>query len=304
LILPLLALLSLTASAAACQRGPTSPDQAPTFPVGTSEQVITVQGQERTFRIHRPATLPAAAPLVLMLHGGFGTGEQAEQAYGWSELADREQFVVAYPDGRDRAWNAGGTCCGKPAERGDDDVAFLTALVDTIGARLSIDPARVYSTGMSNGGLMSYRLACDTTLFAAIGPVAGTLLGECDGAAPISVLHIHGTEDTRVRYLGGVGEGVAKIDGPAIPALNAQWRATANCAAPTLTTEGLVATSIATCPNGRTVELISIAGAGHQWPGSERKPALERLLDVDPPSPAVDATQALWAFFKAHPKSA
>lgn len=127
-------------------------------------------GQDRTYLVHVPAGLSGAAPLVLMLHGGYGTGAQAERSYGWDALADQDHFVVAYPDGLDRAWNSGGGCCGKAARRDVDDVAFLTAVVADVEARVPVDPARVYAAGMSNGAMMAYRLACDSDVFAAIGP--------------------------------------------------------------------------------------------------------------------------------------
>ena len=108
--------------------------------------------------------------------------------------------------------------------------------------------------------------------------------------------------DTRIRYNGGEGEGTAHIDGPAIPALNATWRAIDGCGAPNVTTSGVVTTSIANCPNGRTVELITIDGAGHQWPGAPGKPLIQKLLGTDPPSTALNATSTIWQFFAQHHK--
>ena len=120
---------------------------------------------------------------------------------------------------------------------------------------------------------MAYTLACHTTIFAAIGPDSATELGSCPAPAPLSVIHIHGTADKNIPYQGGEGDGVAHIDGPAVPAVNACWRGIDHCAAPVITTAGVVTTSTATCPAGRTVELITIAGAGHQWPGAIPEPA-------------------------------
>jgi len=189
----------------------------------------------------------------------------------------------------------GGDCCGIPGRTGVDDVAFLVQVVATLRSRVPVDPARVYATGISNGGLMAYRLACDTTVFAAIGPDSATQLGPCPTPAPISIIHIHGTADRNIPYQGGTGDGVAHIDGPAVPALVAQWRTVDGCAAPAVTASGPVTTSVAGCPSGRAVELITIDGAGHQWPGSRRAGAL------DPPSTALDATATIWSFFAAHP---
>lgn len=272
------------------------------IPAGDSTQKISVDGRNRTFHLYRPATLDSPAALVVVLHGGWGSGTQAEKDYHWDDTANSGHFLVVYPDGVDRAWNAGGGCCGPPAASNVDDVAFVSQLVASIEKQVTVDQNRVYATGISNGGLMAYRLACDTTIFAAIGPDSATLLGPCPKPAPISVLHIHGTADQNIPYNGGPGNGLAHINGPAVPALLATWRGVDGCAAPAVTVSGAVTTSIADCPAGRTVELITIAGAGHQWPGAASNPVADRLLGLDPVSTALDATSTYWRFFASHHK--
>ena len=278
----------------------------PGIPVGPSSHSLQAGGLTRTFHMYRPAGLGGASPLVVMLHGGYGDGAQAERAYNWDAQADAGRFVVAYPDGMDRAWNAG-TCCGIPKNRDIDDVGFVTAMVGAIEAQLPIDPARVYVTGMSNGAMMALRLACQTELFAAVAPVAGTLLTDCSHATPASVLQIHGTADDRVPFDGGPGKartltGAPNVDGPSVPAVNATWRGIDACGALQTSTAGVVTTQTADCPQGRTVELISVAGAGHQWPGGVPSPLAQRLGDLPPPSTAVNATDTIWRFFAAHPR--
>jgi polyhydroxybutyrate depolymerase len=256
-----------------------------------------VDGSERDYLL----TVPDAEgplPLVIVLHGGFGSAEQARDSYGWDAVAAREGFAVAYPDGLGRAWNAGGGCCGRSGREGVDDVAFIESLVAELEDRLAIDADRIFVAGMSNGALMSYRLACDTDLFAAIGPVAGTMLGDCAGPAPVSVLHIHGDADTSVRMDGEQGGGPAAIDGPPVAGVIASWQAVDGCDPASASEANGVTTTIAECPDGRTVELVVVAGAGHQWPGSERvRPGAAE------PSDALDATEALWAFFAAHQRA-
>ena len=282
--------------------GPPPSSAAPVLPVGSSTHSIEVGGVTRTYIAYRPAALPAAAPLVVMLHGGFGRATQAEDYYGWDAEADQEHFLVAYPDGLNHAWNTGGGCCGTPGRTGADDVGFITAMVAAIERQVPVDRDRVYATGISNGGIMSYTLACHTSVFAAIGPDSATELGSCPDPRPLSVIHIHGTADTRIPYQGGEGKGVAHIDGPPVPSLNARWRGIDHCAAPAVTAAGTVTTSTATCPGGRAVELITIAGAGHQWPGSAPRPLIQKLLGTDPPSTVLNATQVIWQFFAAHPR--
>jgi polyhydroxybutyrate depolymerase len=252
------------------------------FVEGTSVHTLSVGGHDRIYRLYKPKGLPASAPLVLVLHGGFGNAAHAERAYGWDELADSSKFIVAYPDGVNRAWNVNGAgCCGRPAKEGIDDVGFITAAVADIERNVSVDASRVYAAGMSNGGMMDYTLACDTGIFAAIGPVSGTQLDPCHSPHPTSVMHIHGTKDPLVPYPGGPGHGFVHLDGPPIPKLNAFWRNVDHCGAPATTTSGSVATSTAGCPDSRSVVLITVDGGGHEWPDF--------------------ATAKLWQFFAAHP---
>lgn len=302
-VLSMLLILVALATVGGCgQRAMGAPANG--IPVGRSDQTLQAGGADRTYHLYRPGNLSGAAPLVVMLHGGYGDGLQAERADNWDAEADGGHFVVAYPDGVDRAWNAG-TCCGIPKNRDIDDVGFITSMVAAIGAQIPIDPARIYVTGMSNGAMMALRLGCQSDVFAAIAPVAGTLLTDCSRAVPTSVLQIHGTADDRVPYDGGPGRartvaGAPNVNGPSVPSVNQTWRAIDGCPAPVTSAAGDVTTQIADCPDGRTVELISVAGAGHQWPGGQPSPLAQRLGDIPPPSTALNATDTIWSFFNAH----
>jgi polyhydroxybutyrate depolymerase len=278
------------------------PDAVSGIPLGSSTHVLELGGYTRTFHLYRPPGLLEPAPLVVMLHGGFGTGLQAERSYGWDAQALAGQFVVAYPDGFARAWNTGGGCCGQPAARGIDDVAFIVAMAQTIGRQIPIDPSRIYATGISNGGMMSYTLASNTEIFAAIGPVAATQLGNCPSPRPLSIVHVHGTADTRIPYAGGQGNGPARINGPAVRTVIERWRQIDGCGSESVTQHGIVTTSVATSPQGLGVDLVTIVGAGHQWPGSVGRPVLQKMLGLDPPSTAFRATEYIWHFFAHHPK--
>jgi polyhydroxybutyrate depolymerase len=279
------------ATLAGCRREEPAPSvESP--PRGSSSASLNVAGRDRAYRLYVPPELSLAAQvaLVVMLHGGFGSAAQAEQAYGWNDQADRYGFVVAYPDGLNRAWAAGGGCCGEAGRDGVDDVGFITAVVANVGVRLPVDPDRIFATGMSNGGVMSYRLACDSTLFAAIAPVAATMMGDCPAPRPLSLLHIHGLADERVRFDGDPGNGLAQVDGPDVTSVVDSWRSVGGCAPSTTSTAGRVTTAEATCPEGRAVVLVTVAGAGHEWPG--------RIAVSD----GLDATGVIWRFFAAHPR--
>ncbi|OBH67317.1 polyhydroxybutyrate depolymerase [Mycobacterium mantenii] len=274
---------------------------AQSIPVGQSSQSIESGGVSRSFHLYRPRGLTDAVPVVVMLHGGFGNGAQAERSYHWDSEADGGHFLVAYPDGRNRAWNAG-TCCGEPAHLNTDDVGFINAMVGAIEEQIPVDRARIYVTGMSNGAMMALRLGCQSDTFAAIAPVAGTLLTDCSAARQASVLQIHGTADDRVPYNGGPGKALAvngspRVDGPSVESVNATWRAIDGCGTPDSTTAGDVTTRTAGCADGRTVQLISVAGAGHQWPGGEPSPLAEKVAGIPAPSTALDATDTIWQFF-------
>jgi polyhydroxybutyrate depolymerase len=263
----------------------------------------TFGGIARTYRVYRPAALARTSPvpLVVVLHGGYGSGAGAEAGLHWDQAADAYGFVALYPDGIFRAWNAG-TCCGFPMQRQIDDLGFLTALVEQTMRDENVDSKRVYVTGISNGAMMTYRLACESRLtFAAIGPVAGTFSVPCHHPKPTSVLAIHGLTDTRVPFNGGIGTGVDKTPRLSVPDVMARWRSTDTCAPPRVREVPPVRYETSNCAAGRTVELITIAGAGHQWPGSETPPPIAvSLIGLEQPSRALDATAVLWEFFASH----
>lgn len=306
-----LVLVTLLLIAGCTARREPTPGPTPSgVAVGRSTGTLTAGGLQRTYRVYRPPNLSEPAPLVLVLHGAAGTGRQAEESYGWDAQADSGRFLAVFPDGVRRTWNVDPDCCGAAAAQDVDDVGFLTSLAGSFGPL--VDQARIYATGISNGAMMSYRLACETKIFAAIAPVSGTMINKCAGPAPLSIIAIHGTADRTIPYDGGPGkrdnQGAgarlpAKIDGPAVPSLMATWRRTDGCPTPTSTTAGSVTTSTATCPGNLAVELITIAGAGHQWPGGREAPIAQQLLGLDPPSTALQATPTIWSFFAAHPKS-
>jgi len=202
----LLALLFVAAMAhvasAFCRNNELTP--TPVDPTRT----LQFGGQARSYILHVPPSYTGKfpVPLVIDLHGFLSTAAQQASLSGFRQKSDEVGFLVAWPQGLNRSWNAL-DCCGVSFLNGVDDVGFIRALVSEIANLGYIDPSRVYVTGLSNGGAMSHRLACDAAdVFAASAPVSYPLdatPARCDPVRPITVVHFHGLNDTLVPYDGG-----------------------------------------------------------------------------------------------------
>jgi polyhydroxybutyrate depolymerase len=279
----------------ACASSGRSLDAPGHEPVTRTVTVTTAQGQ-RTAIVHHPPSALANAPLIVMLHGGFGSGQQAEQSYGWDQEADAKGFVVAYPNGVDRAWNAG-SCCGAPQSRGIDDAAFLHALTQRLIADDGVARDRVYAVGMSNGAMMTYAWACAYPHdLAGLGPVAGSLMSACSSPSPITVIAVHGTADQNVPIDGGIGpNGVTHVSNPSLEQTLAPFQHSDGCpASGTPSGTAPVAITTWTCQNGTRIVTAVITGAGHQWPGGADKPVVDKVLGLDRPDTHLNATDYLW----------
>ncbi|MCR9163659.1 MAG: alpha/beta hydrolase family esterase [Nannocystaceae bacterium] len=232
-------------------------------------QEVVVDGVTRNYNLYVPEGYDgsSATPLVLNFHG---FGSNALQQSFFSEFnvdADERGVIVAYPEGTENSWN-GGVCCGVAAEDDVDDIAFVRALVEAIEDTACVDPARVYATGMSNGGFMSHRIACEAAdIITAVGPVAGALVlpvEECTPARPIPVIHFHGTEDTLVPYEGNAA------GYPGVEASLQGWADRNGCEPVSTVTFEMDDVSCQTwdaCDDEATVTLCTLEGFGHCWPG-------------------------------------
>ena len=262
---------------------------------------IAIGGRARTYFVHTPPAYNGrkALPLVLVLHGGGQSPESAEWMSGMSIKADSENFLVAYPSGTGRlsrmpTWNSG-NCCGYALENKVDDVAFLSALIDKLKQDYSVDSKRVYVTGISNGGMMSYRLACEAAhKIAAIAPVEGAQNLECQPDGPVSVIVFHGTADGHVAFDGGTSKyqiGPARTDNSVASAVSFWAREDSCDGTPEIEKTSAVHTqTYIGCKGGTAVKLYAIQGGHHNWPGG-------RLSGNQIP-----ATDLMWAFFVEHPK--
>lgn len=281
----------------------------------TGARTIRVGGLTRTYFLRVPRNAgPGPAPLVLVFHGGGGNGPGTERLTRFSALADREGFLVAYPEGIGRNWYDGREFAGSRAHREHiDDVGFVAALLDAIPRVHPVDPHRVYATGISNGAIFSHYLAARlSSRIAAIAPVVGGIADPPEPwfrpEQPVSVLVIQGTADPLVPYHGGP---VAFGRGRIIDTDEAVRRwAAADGAAREPVEEALPAgnrrdhcggarTTYAGGRDGSEVALVRLQGGGHTWPGGAQY--LPAML-VGRVCRDFDATALIWDFFRAHPK--
>ena len=255
-------------------------------PAPGADRTVTLHTADgdRTAVVHRSGTAGPGAPLVVVLHGAGGSAADVRANLGWNGLADREGLVVAYPDGLDRTWNAGG-CCGGARDRRVDDVLFLDALVATVRRDDGTGP--VYAVGFSNGAMMSYAWACARPgMLAGIGPVAGALVVACPAPAPLTVVAVHGRLDARVPLDGGRGPSGTTF--PSLDASLAPFRAAAGCArSATPPPTAPIRVDARACAEDRSVVSVVVDDLPHAWPGAGPDAGTS-----DAPS---DATGFLWA---------
>jgi polyhydroxybutyrate depolymerase len=273
---------------------------------------VSLLDKWRTVLSYRPAGT-ARVPLVIALHGGGGKAEGMAKLSGFTALAQAEGFAVLYPDSGVKAWND-----GRPDPAGKrpttDDSAWIAALAQNAVNEGWADPKRLYVCGISNGGFMSLRLACDhADLFAAVGTVSASGAGgPCPEGPPVPLCFIVGTADPIVPFTGGPIRVLSwtKVRGEAIPFETAfqLWRGRNRGVDPSEETlpdlDPKDGTRVrrrlsAGGPGGADTMAYIIDGGGHAWPGGW--PYLRPWV-IGRTSKDLDATRALWNFFRTHPK--
>ena len=259
---------------------------------------FTFDNEGRAYRLHIPTGYDGTTPLPLVFNmHGYGSNAFEQELYSqMNPVADTANFFVCYPDGINSGWNVG-WAFGSTS----DDVGFINALIDSLAAQYTINLNRVYACGMSNGGFMSYRLACELNdRVAAIASVTGAMspqfLPTCEPGRAVPVLEIHGTADAVVAY-----EGTPFVSVP-VDSVISFWVANNACnATPTETAipnTNILDLSTVTrfdygeCADNTAVSLLKVTNGGHTWPGS---PIIVGTTNQD-----INASVEIWEFFNRY----
>lgn len=273
---------------------------------GDHSLVVEVDGRPRRALVHVPPGGPQPGPVVLLFHGAGATPEWMAGETGWSGLADREGFVVAYPEGSRPDPNRPARFLANPPHWNDgsgrgggaDDVGFTRALLDELERRLPTHPATAFVTGFSNGAGMAFRVAAELTeRVAAVAPVAGYCwLPAPRPRQPVPTLYLVGTADPLVPLEGGMVTspwGLC-LPRPPVHATLARWAEAIGCPTEPEEHDEDGIRRLTYGPEGRLTAYL-IEGLGHHWPGG-RGQLTPRI--AGPASDRLRATEALWGFFR------
>jgi polyhydroxybutyrate depolymerase len=270
---------------------------------GTTARFVSA-GIEREYILHVPPTYDPSrpAPLVISMHGAANWPAFQMRASQWNRVADEHGFLVVYPGGQGamlKTWRLQGR--STPSRM--PDVVFISELIDHVSSSYAVDSRAIYANGLSNGGGMTFVLACTLAhRIAAFGVVAAAVtipMDWCTDTRPAPVIAFHGTADRLTPYDGGT-RWIAPRPFPCIPDWTARWAANNDCARVPLETRiapDVTRRSYRGCANAAEVLFYSIEGGGHTWPGGPPMP--EWLLGKTTQS--IDASREMWAFFSRHP---
>jgi polyhydroxybutyrate depolymerase len=278
---------------------------------GDHTRTLMMGEQKRTYLVHVPKGCDSknAAPVVLALHGSNMNAPMMVWFTGLNKTADEKGFVVVYPNGTGTGsrlrWNSSGAKA-KAGEGRPDDVAFISTLLDDLGTVVNVDYKRVYACGMSNGGMMCYRLAAELSdRIAAIAPVAGTItIEESHPNRPLSVIHFHGTKDTVVPFEAGKGKNTSVTKRKGVHESIETWVKLNGCVetprTDVLSKNGdemkVSRTTYSGGKNGAEVVLVVIEGGGHTWPRMKSPAA-----NIGKSVVTISANELMWEFFQKHP---
>lgn len=280
---------------------------------GDHNRKLSVGDVKRSYLVHIPPKYNSKkpTPVVLAFHGGGANADNMVVFSGLNKKADEAGFIVVYPNGTGRldkilTFN-GGNCCGYAMSNKMDDVEYTRKILDDLAKSANIDPKRIFATGMSNGGIMSYLLASELSdRIAAIAPVSGPMgTPTCNPKRPVSVIHFHGTADKNAPFKGGKGVGPSGTDFYSVEHSIGAWVKVNGCEKEPVVTklpdkakDGTTITrkTFGGGKEGAEVVLVIIEGGGHTWPGQE-----PRLKTLGKSTKNISANDLMWTFFEKHP---
>jgi polyhydroxybutyrate depolymerase len=272
---------------------------------GTQSHAVDVQGDERDYLLHVPASRSRNRfgflrryPVVIALHGSGADGETIERQSAFDSVSEANGWLVAYPNGTTGPlgvgsdWNAG-TCCGVAARNSVNDVQFILAIIDSLASRFPINRGRVYVAGFSDGARMAYHLACDAaSSFAAVSIVSGSLRDpKCAPAKPVPLIAFHGTDDDEVSYTERPTLWRPRELQSVLPPSVQMWASDNGCSGlmQSKTTKDVTRYFFSTCR--AAVEFYAVAGGGHGWPGERDG------VGAESPMSEISATDLMVQFF-------
>ncbi len=272
------------------------------------EDTLMIFGRNRFFKVHLPLgyTVQKEYPVVFVFHGGGGNPDNIEKTTDFSAKADKEGFIVVYPYGTGSfpkkllTWNTW-DCCGYADKKNIDDVSFIKKVLEIIKTKYSVNQNMIFATGLSNGGMMCYLLACEMPdQFAAVAPVAATMFDEnqCTANSEISMIIFNSIDDKHIPYEGGIGdESIVKVEKMPVEKVVNFWVNKFNCVLLNKTEVSNYNKIDYMNKKGTEIIFYKMMGGGHSWPGGQRG-----RLFADKPVKDVSATDLIWDFFKNHPK--
>ena len=301
---------------------------------GDYDLFLDHDGLKREYLVHVPPSYDGSKkmPVIIMIHGGGGNAESMERYVLIDKVADREGFLVVYPEGTGKtvlgtkifSFDAGRCCTpGKV-----DDVGFFSKMIDKLGEDFTIDKKRVYATGISNGAQMSYRLACELSdKITAIAPVSGIgFTPNCLLKRPVPTLHIHGDSDPCEPYNGGMTGGSCTkeflkaffnvdykaplVEVESVPQFIEEWKTTNNLPQDSKVSFRENDVTCETSSDSKSeVTLCTIEGGGHMWPGESYGDPCKRGMDTKLCKTYISilgeksdwySDQYIWDFFKKY----
>jgi len=288
-----------------------------------AEQTITFQhgGMQRSFILFIPNSINTNlnSPVVFNFHGGGGRAEGYRAYTKMDATAEKYKFIVVYPDGTGRyknrllTWNAG-SCCAYANKNNIDDVGFVRKIIEHLPKYVKIDKSRIYATGFSNGGMMSYRLALELSdKIAAVASVAGNMhVEEFNARRPIPVMHIHSVDDPRALYHGGLGPTFPltnyRVEHRDVQEVMDLWSENNGCQkGPYLyknlefkTEQGIQRAekwAYTACSRRARVVHWKLSEVGHVWPGGKQDVMTDLL---GPSTLLINANEIIWKFFSQY----